>query len=218
MGRAAGRVAHGRRRGYGPLLGAARLYFVQGVGCRVSGVVKLVRATTPDSRLLRGASVMCTTNDDGSGATIVSSAVVLAATPERVFWFHADVRNLPRLTPGPMRVLAATVPAGEGSIQRLELGPRPFVLRWVARIVCFDPPRRVVDTQACGPFRFWRHTHQVAAVAAGCVLIDTVEFRLFPGRAGALIDRFVVAPALRVLFAERHRRTRQLLGRRRGSR
>jgi ligand-binding SRPBCC domain-containing protein len=146
----------------------------------------------------------------------VTSTTGLDAPPERVFAFHADVRNLPRITPGPARTNSAASPTHEGAIQVIEIGVRPFTLRWHARITRFEPPVRLVDEQLRGPFRHWRHTHTIVAAGRGAILVDRVEFRMIPGRFGRTIDQLVVAPALQILFAVRHARTRRILGRRSG--
>lgn len=130
-----------------------------------------------------------------------------------VFDFHANVYNLPKLTPGPARILHASVPTRAGDLQVIEFGIGPLAIRWHARIRRFDPPRTVVDEQERGPFRFWRHTHGVVQAVDGVFLVDVVQFSLLPGPLGPLLDRLLVSPVLRLLFAERHRRTRRLLGR-----
>lgn len=141
---------------------------------------------------------------------VVMAAMRLRAPAELVFAFHADVRNLPRLTPGPARIVSASVPTRQGDVQVIEFGRAPLSVRWQARIERYQPPVLVVDVQERGPFRFWRHTHLVRANGRGSVLIDRVEFRLVPGRLGRLIDALLVAPALRTLFALRHARTRRI--------
>jgi hypothetical protein len=137
----------------------------------------------------------------------------LPLAAEQVFRFHADVNNLPRLTPGPARILQAAVPSSEGDLQLIEFGRRPLAMRWAARIVRFDPPRTVIDVQERGPFRLWRHTHSVRPDGAGSVLVDRVDFRFFPGTIGRHADTLLLRPILRLLFSERHRRSRALLAR-----
>ena len=144
--------------------------------------------------------------------------MLIGAPPEQVFRFHADVRNLPRVTPGPMRVRPNAQPSAPGDLQVIQFGLPPLAVRWHARIVHVDPPQAIVDVQERGPFRLWRHTHTVEATAGGARLEDTVEFCLIPGRAGLVLDRLMVAPLLRLLFAVRHRRTRMLLEGHRGGR
>ena len=146
-----------------------------------------------------------------SSAARVTSSVLIAARPADVFRFHADARNLPRVTPGPVRVRSAARTSERGDLQVIELGRPPLMLRWHARIVYVEPPRQIIDVQEQGPFRLWQHTHTVEAVAGGARLEDMVEFRLTPGPAGRAVDALVVAPLLRVLFAVRQRRTRRLL-------
>jgi ligand-binding SRPBCC domain-containing protein len=152
------------------------------------------------------------------GAVTVVSRVRLGADPDAVFAFHADVRNLPRLTPGPMRVVQAAVPTREGDVQVIEIGAGPWRRRWHARVERFEPPALIVDRQERGPFRLWRHAHAVRPVAGGALLVDAVQFRFLPGATGRLLDALVVAPALRLLFAVRHRRTRRSLERGRSGR
>ena len=124
------------------------------------------------------------------------------------------MHNLPRLTPGPARIVSAPSPSAGGDLQVIELGRRPLALRWHARITRFAPPSIVTDEQERGPFRLWRHTHAVVPVGRGALLMDTVQFALFGGRAGRALDAMLVTPLLRLLFAERHRRTRRFLERR----
>ncbi|MGE3597064.1 MAG: SRPBCC family protein [Dehalococcoidia bacterium] len=142
----------------------------------------------------------------------------LPTTPTAVFDFHMDVRNLPRLTPVRARIVSAPRPTREGDLQVIEIGVWPLAVRWHARITTVEPPLRLVDVQERGPFRYWRHTHAVIADGVGAVLVDIVEFRFFPGWFGRPIDATIVAAGMRLMFMNRHRRTRRLLVSRRGGR
>lgn len=142
--------------------------------------------------------------------------LVIATTPlpvdaTRAFDFHADAQNLPLLMPGPVRVLSAPRPTRQGDVQVIEIGRRPFAVRWQARIERVDPPYRIVDVQERGPFRFWRHTHAVLPAGRGSVLVDMVEFRLVPGRFGRVVDALVVGVALHLVFRIRHGRSRRFM-------
>lgn len=140
----------------------------------------------------------------------VVAATRIAATPGRVFAFHADARNLPRLMPGPVRIRHAPVPTRQGDRQLIEMGPPGLRRRWLARITVYDPPRRIVDVQERGPFRVWEHSHTIVPDGDATLLVDRVRFAFFPL---PWLDRLLVAPVLRLLFAERHRRSRRLLTR-----
>ena len=141
----------------------------------------------------------------------VTAAVRLPVGCERAFALHTDVRNLPLLSPPGVRVLRARVPTRQGDAQVLALGPRPAAIRWVAWVETLEPPRLMVDVQRSGPFRRFRHARVIVPDGEQCVLVDVVEFRFFPGRAGAVLDGLLVSPTLRLLFAIRHRRTLALL-------
>jgi ligand-binding SRPBCC domain-containing protein len=143
----------------------------------------------------------------------VTATVRLPVPAERAFALHADVRNLPRLSPPGVRVLRALTPTHQGDVQVLALGPRAAALRWVAWVERFEPPWLLVDVQRSGPFRRFRHAHVIVPDGGECLLVDVVEYRFFPGRLGVVLDRLLVSPVLRLLFTVRHRRTVDLLRR-----
>src|SRR5215216_2111387 len=158
------------------------------------------------SRLVDGRPASWRDGVDRHVATM-TAVTWLEASPEAVFAFHADARNLSRLLPGPARLVRAPVPTRAGDRQIIRLGVRPFALEWHARITGFSAPTTLTDVQERGPFHLWRHTHKVLPARGGAMLVDYVEFRLLPGRLGRLADRLLMAPMLPLLFIERHRRT-----------
>lgn len=143
---------------------------------------------------------------------LVHAAVRLPVPAGDAFALHADVRNLPLLTPPPgARVLYAASPTQAGDVQVLALGPRWAAIRWVAHVTTFEPPRLMIDEQRRGPFKRFRHAHLVVPDGDSSVLVDLVDFRLFGGPLGGILDRLLVAPVLQLTFAARHRRTVALL-------
>jgi len=149
---------------------------------------------------------------DNAVPTLIVAAR-FAAPPETVFAFHADARNLERLSRPPVRfyLVNAPRPTRQGDLQIFRIGLRPFTRRWHARIVAFDPGHSLTDLQEQGPFAFWRHSHIVFPDGASTVLIDYVEFASGHSPLARLFDRFVLLPLLRRAFADRHRRTQALL-------
>lgn len=142
-----------------------------------------------------------------------------------VFAFHSEARGLLAVTPGwmDMRVERARGPDGEAdpdvlatgaevelSIRPVGFGPRQ---RWVSRIVDKgqgEGRATFRDVMVEGPFPHWVHTHRFEAANGATVMTDLVEYELpfVPGPLSSL-----GRPFLEVLFAYRHRRTRQLLER-----
>jgi ligand-binding SRPBCC domain-containing protein len=145
--------------------------------------------------------------------TLVTWSSHFAVPAERLFAFHRDARNLPRISPPLLCFQLVTPPAvsapGDSQVFRMGLGP--FQSNWKARITHVIEPRLVEDVQERGLFRSWRHQHRVATDGDGSRLTDVVTFRLFPGPAGEILDYFTVRPALIAMFAWRHWRTRALL-------
>jgi uncharacterized protein len=81
-----------------------------------------------------------------------------------------------------------------------------------------EPERRIVDVAERSPFALWRHEHLFRELGpARTLMTDRVTYRLPAGRLGLLMDRLVVRGQLERAFAERHRRTRDLLERRVGA-
>jgi ligand-binding SRPBCC domain-containing protein len=149
---------------------------------------------------------------DNAVPTLIVAAR-FTAPPEKVFEFHADARNLERLSRPPVRfyLIDAPYPTRQGDLQVFRIGLRPLTRRWHARIVAFDPGHSLTDVQEEGPFAYWRHSHVVFPDGAGTMLIDYVEFASGRSLLARLFDRLVLLPLLRRAFADRHRRTRALL-------
>ena len=150
---------------------------------------------------------------------LVTAAVRLPVSAEAAFAFHSDVRNLLRLMPFGVRLRsAATSPTRQGDCHVLLIGFGPLARPWLARVERLEEGRLLIDVQEEGPFRRFRHAHLFLPAAEGSVMIDAIDFRLLPDPLGLLLDGLVVAPAVRLVFAWRQRRTRRLLAGRSGVR
>ena len=88
---------------------------------------------------------------------------------------------------------------------------RHFGLWWrlTARITVFDPPRRFVDEQVCGPFRAFTHTHDFQPAARGgdggaaTVMVDTFRYEAPFGPLGRLAGALFLTRSLRRFLARR---------------
>jgi ligand-binding SRPBCC domain-containing protein len=128
---------------------------------------------------------------------------------EDTFALFADPANLARLTPPLLRFRIVDRPARieRGSRFRYRVGP----MSWVAEITEWDPPNGFADVQVRGPYRLWRHRHELAEVATGTEVRDRVEYRLRGGTAVRPLEPLHRA-FLRALFSYRSRRLDELLG------
>lgn len=124
-----------------------------------------------------------------------------------VFRFFADAANLERITPPELGFQILTPPpitmrAGAVIDYRLRLHGVPF--RWRTVIEELVPGVRFVDTQARGPYKLWRHTHEFREENGVTVMRDRVEYELPFGPLGRVAHRLAVRAQLAGIFAHRH--------------
>ena len=89
----------------------------------------------------------------------------LPGTPDEVFPFFADARNLEAITPPWLgfRVLTpAPIEMRPGALIEYRLKLRGLPLSWLTRIEEWVPGERFVDAQLAGPYALWHHTHEFA--------------------------------------------------------
>lgn len=146
--------------------------------------------------------------------TLVRHRSTFACSPETLFAFHADVSNLPRISPPLPRVRLLSAPGRSqpGDEQLIEFALGPIRQRWHARITHVIPPRLVEDVQERGPFRRWRHQHRITSAPGGAALEDVIAFRVLPTVVGEFVEWALLRPALKAMLIYRHGRTRALLG------
>lgn len=129
----------------------------------------------------------------------------LPIPPGRAWEFFADPRNLARVTPPAMRLritspLPETIYAGLLITYRV----RPLLgvpVDWVNQITQVEAPHRWIDEQRFGPYRFFQHQHHFQEIEGGVEMYDLVHYAL--ARGAGPVRRWLVAPALRDLFAYR---------------
>jgi ligand-binding SRPBCC domain-containing protein len=128
----------------------------------------------------------------------------LPGTPEQVFAFFADARNLEALTPPLLKFRIVTpepITMGAGTLLRYRLKVRGVPVSWLTVIQKWDPPYSFVDEQLSGPYAFWHHTHTFSADGAGgTIMRDAVRYALPLGGLGELAHRLVVRSDLERIF------------------
>lgn len=139
----------------------------------------------------------------------------LPGSPEEVFAFFADARNLEAITPPLLRFRVLTpdpIAMGAGALIRYRLRVRRVPVGWLTAIREWDPPHRFVDEQVRGPYALWHHTHTFEARPGGGTLMrDVVRYALPLGPLGELARRLFVARDLEAIFDFRAQRIRELL-------
>ena len=138
----------------------------------------------------------------------------LPGSPEEVFAFFADARNLEAITPPLLRFRVVTPDPIEmrvGTFIQYRLRLHGVPVRWDTSIQAWDPPHRFVDVQVRGPYALWHHTHTFEPSGEGTLMRDLVRYAIPFGPLGALADRLLVRRDLDAIFDFRARAVTALL-------
>ena len=141
----------------------------------------------------------------------------LPGSPEDVFEFFGDARNLEAITPPLLRFRVLDPDAivmGTGALIRYRLRVHRVPVGWLTAIREWDPPHRFVDEQLRGPYALWHHTHAFEPHPddpGDTLMRDTVRYALPLGPLGELARRLVVARDLEAIFDYRETRIVELL-------
>lgn len=162
----------------------------------------------------------------------------MPAPVERLFLFFANPGNLPRImppqtgtellrvklvpapgiTPGQATVTDEQPIAGAGSeiVTSFRLLPfLPLRLHWTARIVEFEWNRTFVDVQERGPFKTFRHRHELIPEerhgVSGTVVRDVIDYEIGFGFVGELAQKLFVKRQMEKVFAYRQQTLTRLM-------
>jgi ligand-binding SRPBCC domain-containing protein len=144
---------------------------------------------------------------------------VLRGTPEEVFPFFAEARNLEAITPdwlGFEVVTPGPVGMGAGTLIQYRLKLHGIGVDWLTSIQAWEPPVRFVDVQVRGPYRLWHHTHEFRAQGDNTVMTDHVRYAIGWGFAGEVAARAFVHRDVAAIFEHRAQAVPALLARRDG--
>ncbi len=136
----------------------------------------------------------------------------LRQSPEELFPFFSDARNLERITPPELNFSIIAPPRGgigEGSQIRYRLRLWGVAFGWTTLIREWQPPHHFVDEQIRGPFRRWEHLHVLQAADHGTTMIDHVDYALPLAPIGELAHP-LVRRQLQRIFEYRHDVMRRL--------
>jgi ligand-binding SRPBCC domain-containing protein len=134
---------------------------------------------------------------------VLDRSQVLPGTPEEVFPFFADARNLEAITP-PFLSFAVVTPEPiemrVGTLIQYRLRLHGVPIRWLTSIQAWDPPHRFIDTQVTGPYGLWHHTHTFEPHPDGTLMRDVVRYAIPFGPLGELAHRLFVARDVERIF------------------
>ena len=142
--------------------------------------------------------------------SVFRRSVLLPATPDEVYAFHEDPRNISRISPPSLTVesVECTVPAAPGGRFRIRLRQFGMPLDWTGVWEEAVVPSRLVDGAISSPFRHWRHHHLFDEAPGGTLMTDLVEYAMPFGVIGWILDRTVMRVIFAAMFRARHSATR----------
>ncbi len=140
--------------------------------------------------------------------------VEIEAPIEQVYAFHADPRNVSKISPSWQSVearIAAPARIGEEfEIAVKFFGVLPLRWRGVWREVA--APDRLVDEALHSPFSFWRHQHEFHRLDASRTrMTDHVSYQFPGGWLGKIFGETAGRLQFMFMFADRQARTRRWL-------
>lgn len=142
------------------------------------------------------------------GEEIFSAEQFIAETPEKVFSFFAEARNLEDITPDTLKFhieKMSTAEIHEGTLIDYSLKIHGVPASWKTRIEEWRPPLKFVDNQLKGPYKLWHHTHEFTPFGGGTLITDRVRYKLPLGFAGWLTAGSFVRGDVAKIFAHRRK-------------
>ncbi len=125
---------------------------------------------------------------------------------DEVFKYFSKPENLARITPDALSFKILTpgpVIMKEGAIIDYTVSPFGVPLHWRTYISSYDPPRKFVDEQLSGPYKFWHHTHSFKATDDGTIIRDEVRYVLPFGTLGRIVHWLFVKNQIEKIFCFR---------------
>lgn len=130
----------------------------------------------------------------------------LNASPEAVWAFMSDARNLAKITPPYMGFEVLTAAEGIYAGQIIEYYVRPALgikLHWVTEITHVQEGVYFVDEQRYGPYGFWHHKHFIKPNGSGVEMVDIVHYKVPMGFIGRMVNALFIRKQLEGIFQYR---------------
>lgn len=139
---------------------------------------------------------------------------IVSKNIKEVFEFFEKPENLSVITPNWIKFRIMTkspleMKTGAEFDYRIYLMGVP--LKWKTVIAKYEPPYKFVDIQKKGPYKLWVHTHTFEAIENGTKITDNIDYELYGGPVGNLINSLYVKHNLKAIFNFRKNKINHLL-------
>lgn len=85
-------------------------------------------------------------------------------------------------------------------------------IEWVTEITHVQKPTYFIDEQRLGPYKLWHHEHRFESIVNGVLMHDTVNYQLFFGPIGRILNSIRVRKEIEAIFEYRQKKLESLLG------
>ena len=148
----------------------------------------------------------------------ITASQLVPISLDEAWTFFSAPDNLAVMTPPSLGMQVTSDPSQEmyaGLLVTYTLSPLPIPrlrTEWVTEITHLQSKQFFVDEQRIGPYQFWHHQHHFKELPGGTEVRDTVHYRLPFGPLGDIVNKLVVRPQLRTIFAYRRRALTERFG------
>lgn len=134
---------------------------------------------------------------------------IISESPEELWKFISDPKNLKKITPDKMGFDITSSIADEmyqGMIISYKVAPL-FGIKttWVTEITHIEPGRYFVDEQRVGPYKLWHHQHFLEETKEGTLMTDIVTYKPPMGWIGSIANSLLIKKKLNEIFDYRRK-------------
>ena len=133
---------------------------------------------------------------------------------EKLFEFHSDTNNLPKITPPwiDVKIIDLTLPLEEKSMITLDIKQYGLSNRWVMQIDKMQAYDQICDIALKSPFKNFYHERSFKTInGTASTLSDTITFEL-PLYPLSIIALPFIKKDMQKMFTYRHAQTKEILG------
>lgn len=135
---------------------------------------------------------------------------------EECWNFFSCPKNLKIITPehlGFEILNDQDIPIYAGQIIHYKIKPICNIpMEWVTEITHIQKPNYFIDEQRIGPYKLWHHEHRFEPIPNGVAVHDKVNYQLFFGCIGSVLNSLWVKKEVETIFQYRKDKLEKLFG------
>ncbi len=138
---------------------------------------------------------------------IFKSEVELNVDIKTCWDFFSNPQNLDKTMPDGHRFIPLqninTIQQGTTITYKVKQGKWSPTLTWVSKITEYQLYTSFTDIQQSGPFAYWQHCHSFQETKNGCLVSDSITYKLPLGFLGRIVNALFIKHQLKSSFTHR---------------